>query len=78
MCNALLDASDFAEGLYTVQFNEGSIFPLGGCITIPTTADDVFEGFHAFSVNISGTTLAGALLIAMPSETIVTITDDGG
>ena len=69
--------NDFTGGLFTLDFNEGSTFPLSNCITIPTTADDVFEGNHTFSVSISDIRPDGALTMVTPTETIVTIIDDG-
>ena len=69
--------NDFTGGLFTVDFNKGSTFPLSDCATIPTTTDDVFEGDHAFFVSISDIRPDGAVIIDTPANHTVTITDDG-
>lgn len=71
------EVDDFDDNEYTVEFMDGTGFPLTGCVAIDTDEDFILEGDHAFTVNITGASPNDAVVINTLSSThMVTIDDD--
>jgi hypothetical protein len=63
--------TDFTAGPYTVNFADGQTT---ATLTIPVTNDNVFEGNETVNLAVTGST--GGLVLASPTTTTLTITDD--